>query len=88
MATYDERVISKGKYSGKMYTLGQIPGDMVIHNRKSWWIIHMILKMRNKASYEHLSDACFGHRSGDVGQPHSYSFVSYCIRSGWLKEVA
>lgn len=60
---------------------------LVEHGRVSWEIVEAILGARGKADFYDLAVAVRGHESGDATAQGSQNFVSYCIRSGWLRRA-
>lgn len=68
-----------------LYKLGLPPArPLAAHNQASWDIIAARLRARGTADYYDLSVAVRGHQHGTRSATGPQSFVSYCIRRGWL----
>jgi hypothetical protein len=88
MRDIDPRVVGvPSKYAG-VYVLDHVPTrTLAPHNLASWKIIEAILTARGRADFYDLAVAVRGHESGDRNAPGSQRFVSYCIKSGWLRRL-
>lgn len=87
MPHHEPTVISTPSKDAGRYKLGAKPVRLVAHNAASWRIIEAILEARGTADYYDLAVAVRGHEHGDKAAKGPQSFVSYCIKSGWLERV-
>lgn len=78
------RVIGRPSKDAGTYKLAASPTRLASHNQASWNIIETILKAYGTADFYDLSVAVRQHVHGDKAASGPQSFVSYCIRSGWL----
>jgi len=69
------------------YKLAVRPQRLVSHNLASWRIIEAILDARGTADYYDLAVAVRGHQHGTKAASGPQSFVSYCIKAGWLERA-
>ena len=70
------------------YELAKSPSRALApHNLASWRIIEAILIARGEADYYDLAVAVRGHEHGTKAAVGPQSFISYCIKSGWLGRV-
>jgi hypothetical protein len=69
------------------YMLGTKPQGLAHHNLKSWRIIEAMLEARGSVDYYDLAVAVRGHEHGTKAARGPQSFVSYCIRRGWLRRM-
>lgn len=81
------RVIGRTTKDAGTYKLGTTPLHLAPHNQQSWDIIAAILKAYGTADYYDLAVSVRQHRHGDKAASGPQSFVSYCIRSGWLQRA-
>lgn len=81
------RVIGRATKDAGVYKLGTTPSWLAPHNQESWDIIVAILKAYGRADYYDLAVSVRQHKHGDKAASGPQSFVSYCIRSGWLQRV-
>ena len=79
------KVIGRATKDAGTYMLGTMPSRLAPHNQESWEIIAAILKAYGTADYFDLAVSVRQHKHGDKAASGPKSFVSYCIRSGWLK---
>ncbi len=79
------RVLGRATKDAGIYKLGTAPTRLAPHNQESWDIIVAILKAYGKADYYDLAVSVRQHKHGDKAASGPQSFVSYCIRSGWLQ---
>lgn len=78
------RVIGRPTIDAGAYRIGSPPNRLAPHNQESWNIIEAILTAYGTADYYDLAVAVRRHKHGDKKAHGPQSFVSYCIRSGWL----
>ncbi len=79
--------MNKNDYIGN-YKIGLRPNlaRMKKHNSISWAKIEKLLAASGGiSSFDALVAVVKDHESGSEGAPHPYQFVTYCIKSGWLK---
>ena len=69
------------------YVLARQPRSLAPHNQASWKVIAAILEARGSADYYDLAVAVRGHEHGTKSTSGPQSFVSYCIKSGWLQQA-
>lgn len=79
---------SKDDYEG-IYHIVRRPQSRKPHNAESWAKIESLAasELDGKMDFERIALAVRGHSSGTETAPHAYQFVTYCIRSGWLRQV-
>ena len=80
----EPQVIGRSTKDAGIYRLGTRPSSLAPHNAASWAIIEAILAARSKANFYDLAVAVRGHVHGTKNAKGPQSFVSYCIRRGWL----
>lgn len=78
------RVIGRPSKDAGRYKLGEQPSRLSPHNEASWRVIEAILQAYSVADFYDLAVAVRHHVHGDKAAAGPQSFVSYCIRSGWL----
>lgn len=78
------RVIGRPSKDAGIYKLGTCPSRLASHNQASWNVLKAILEAYGTADFYDLAVAVRRHVHGDKSASGPQSFVSYCIRSGWL----
>lgn len=87
MTTSLPKVIGRPTKDAGTYRLGLSPYGLAAHNLSSWKIIAAILEAYGTADYYDLAVAVRHHNHGTKTASGPQSFVSYCIRRGWLKSA-
>lgn len=82
------RVIGRPSKDAGTYKLANTPNRLAPHNQASWNIIEAILRAYGTADFYDLSVAVRQHVHGDKAASGPQSFVSYCIRSGWIARAS
>ena len=78
---------SKEDYEG-VYRIKRQPEQQKSHNLVSWnKIKNVIDRNGGKADFHQLSLVVEGHQHGTETATHSYQFITYCIKMGWLEKV-
>jgi len=75
------------KYAGKKYRLGDTPNMLNPDNAASWRIIEAMITAYGPRDFWDLAVACRDHKHGTQAAKGPQSWIRYCIRSGWLKDV-
>jgi hypothetical protein len=81
------RVIGRPSKDAGLYKLGSMPSRLAPHNQASWNIIEAVLRAYGTAEFFDLAVAVRNHAHGDKAESGPQSFVSYCIRNGWLERA-
>ena len=81
------RVVGRPTKDAGRYKMGTTPGNLAPHNQASWSVIAAILRAYGTADYYDLAVAVRNHQHGDKKAVGPQSFISYCIRSGWLQRA-
>ena len=81
------RVEGRPSKDSGLYRMGTPPEGLAAHNLASWKIINAILEAYETADYYDLAVAVRNHKHGTKAASGPQSFVSYCIRRGWLRRA-
>lgn len=78
------RVIGRPSKDAGTYKLGATPARLALHNQASWNVVEAIMTAYGTADFYDLAVAVRHHAHGDKSASGPQSFISYCIRNGWL----
>jgi len=73
----------------ELYRIARRPKTMKSHNAESWAKLESLPSpaVNGRMGFEKMASEVQGHRSGDTKAPHAYQFITYCIKSAWLKRA-
>ncbi len=76
----------KKDYEG-MYRINKTPRMTTKHNQKSWTKIESLsgTKPDGRMDFDELSRLVKDHEHGTISARHPYQFITYCIKSDWLR---
>jgi hypothetical protein len=79
---------TKADYGG-IYQIARIPRSMKPHNAESWSKLEALASSaaNGKMNFAQMAKAVEGHKSGTGTASDAPQFVTYCIRSGWLRRT-